>query len=252
MTDTIELQPSPLDSHRFGIIVERGRFDVGVRTDDVVAAVKRSSADLIILRLPAGQSDIATGLLAHGEAIFHADTLVYHGVTLPAPTARAAGNVRRALASDRDAIAAIAKRSFRNYKAHYAANPLLPQDAVLQGYVEWAQSRLDAEVPAQATWVVVDAGQVAGFATCDVSERQVEIVLNAVDPAFERRGHYGALLSHLMHYYSSTGLERLIISTQIWNYTVQRQWARAGLLLDAAYDTYHVERRLSARGEKGT
>ncbi len=244
MNEMAELHPSALESSRFGIVVERGRFDSETSTSSIVRVIEESAADLIVLRLPAGRSDVATHLQAKGEMVIHADTLVYHGVDLDPSSGRAAAHVRPASAADRGQIARIAGNSFRNYRAHYAANPLLPQQAVLDGYIEWAQSRLSSHDPRSATWVVIDDETVAGFATCDICDGVVEIVLNAVDPAFERRGHYGALLSHLLHFYGSTGMTRLVISTQVWNYTVQRQWARAGLLLDTAFDTYHVERRL--------
>lgn len=239
------LVPAALDSARFGILVERAAFDEDTALSTIVAAVARSAADLIILRTAAGRSDIATALQQQGEFVIHADTLVYHGMPLAAGSGALAPNVRVATAADRDAIALIAAASFQGYRAHYAANPLLPQDKVHAGYVEWAQSRLDDTPDHAATWVVTDGGAIAGFATCDRHGDTVDIVLNAVHPDFERRGHYGRLLGHLAHHYAQQSLQRLIISTQVWNYGVQRQWAKAGLRLYAALDTYHLDRRLA-------
>lgn len=238
------LAPAPLDSIRFGIQVERAAFDESTSVSTIVDLVRRSTADLIILRTAAGRSDIATALQQQGEFVIHADTLVYHGMPLAAGSGELAHNVRRATAADREAIALIAAASFQGYRAHYAANPLLPQDKVHAGYVEWAQSRLDETHDRAATWVVTDGGAVAGFATCDQQGDSIEIVLNAVHPDFERRGHYARLLGYLGYHYGNQGLQRLIISTQVWNYGVQRQWAKAGLRLYAAMDTYHLDRRL--------
>ena len=154
-----------------------------------------------------------------------------------------ADNVRRATDADREAIAHIADAGFKGYRSHYSANPLLPHDLVHAGYVEWAQSRL-GDTDDSITWVVCDGDVVAGFATCDRRGDTVDIVLNAVHPAFERRGHYGTLLAHVVAHASAQSLQRLIISTQVWNYGVQRQWAKAGLRLYSALDTYHLDRRL--------
>ena len=240
------LQPASLDSARFGIQVERARHTATTAADVLLEQISRSSADLIILRTDAGDSDVVTALQQKGEFIIHADTLVYHGMPLHHGAGSESDHVRRATAADSSAIAAIASASFQGYRSHYSANPLLPQNLVHEGYVEWSQSRLDDANDQSATWVVCDGAVVAGFATCDQREGTIDIVLNAVDPDFERRGHYGRLLNHLVHHYSSLSMDRLIVSTQIWNYGVQRQWAKVGLRLYAAMDTYHLDRRLKA------
>jgi ribosomal protein S18 acetylase RimI-like enzyme len=238
------LQPAPLDSARFGIQVARARHATDVDAGPLLQQIRHSSADLIILRTDAGDSRIVTALQQQGEFVIHADTLVYHGLSLHEGAGCESPDVRRAVTADSAAIAAIAAASFQGYRSHYTANPLLSQDLVHKGYVEWSQSRLDEANDSSATWVVCDGEAVAGFATCDQSGGTVDIVLNAVDPGFERRGHYGRLLNHLIHHYSSRSLDRLIVSTQIWNYGVQRQWAKAGLRLYTAMDTYHLDRRL--------
>ncbi|WP_157825050.1 MULTISPECIES: GNAT family N-acetyltransferase [unclassified Stenotrophomonas] len=247
MNESPLLRYSPLDSNRFSIRVERASLGRHVQVASAISAIQASTAELIIARFPAGDCAIPNALVQRGEALIHADTLVYYDVGLPAPSAKAAANVRLAEVTDLEAIRSIASTAFKNYRAHYAANPLLPAAQVLDGYVEWAQSRADPSDPSSDTWLVFDDGVAAGFATCDIKDRGVEIVLNAVHPSFERRGHYGTLLRHLLHHYAETGLGRLSISTQIWNYTVQRQWSRAGLLLESAYDTFHIDRRIAAQ-----
>lgn len=244
------LNYSTLDSNRFAIHVERTSIEADAPVESVVEAILASPADLIIARFPAGDCAIPNALLQRGEAMIHADTLAYYEVRLPASAGKAVPNVRRAQLDDLEAIRGIASAGFQNYRAHYAANPLLPAAQILEGYIEWAQSRADPSDTTSDTWLVFDGDVAAGFATCDVHDGSVEIVLNAVHPAFARRGHYGTLLRHLLHHYAGAGLARLSISTQIWNYTVQRQWARAGLLLARAYDTFHIDRRLAAQRSK--
>jgi ribosomal protein S18 acetylase RimI-like enzyme len=238
------LRDSPLDSNRFAIRVERANITADTPVALAVEAIQASSADLIIARFPAGLCAIPNTLLQRGETLIHADTLVYYDIILPAPTGKAATNVRRAAVGDLEAIRDIASRAFHNYRAHYSANPLLPTAQILDGYVQWAQSRADPGDPSSDTWLVLDGELTAGFATCDIQDKNVDIVLNAVHPCFERRGHYGTLLRHLLNYYSEAGMTNLKISTQVWNYSVQRQWIRAGLLLATAFDTFHIDRRL--------
>lgn len=236
---------SPLDSSRFGIRVKRGSLPPECDVASVVDAVEADDADLVIFRVPAGETALPTALQQRGHSVIHADTLVYYSIDLAQPVhACAERQVQRAQEHHRREIAEIAAAGFRDYRSHYAANPLLPSDLVLSGYVEWAQSRVARDGANGETWVVNDQGKVAGFATCDVSAGSVEIVLNAVHPDHERRGLYGMLLRHIQHDYSQRGLTELVISTQIWNYGVQRQWSRAGLRLFKAYDTYHLDRRL--------
>lgn len=244
------LRDSVLDSARFGIRVVRGHVPTGTASDVVVDEVTHCDASLIILRTDAGDSDAIVRLQRQGWPVIHADTLVYYGIDLTALLHESPpADVRLATDADRDAIHEIAESGFAGYRAHYAANPLLPKDEILAGYVEWAKSRLAPTSPGSCTWVVVAEGCVAGFATCDLSADmdRVEIVLNAVHPRFSRRGLYGCLLKGILLHYATRSYRRLVVSTQLWNYTVQRQWTRAGLSLERAYDTYHIDRRLRAR-----
>lgn len=237
---------SPLDSRRFGIRVKRGTLLPDSDIASAVDAIEADDADLLIFRVPAGETALPTALQRQGHAVIHADTLVYYSADLSQSAhASTEHKVERAREHHRQEIAEIATAGFRDYRSHYSANPLLPVDLVLSGYVEWAQSRLARDGANGETWVVTDEGKVAGFATCDVSAASVEIVLNAVHPDHERRGLYGMLLRHIQHEYSRRGLKELLISTQIWNYGVQRQWSRAGLRLFKAYDTYHLDRRFT-------
>lgn len=247
MTSTVFMADSALDSNRFGIKVARCQIPAGAFVDDIVSAVIASEASLIILRTDAGNTSALVRLLQLGWPVIHADSLVYYGVDLTTLTREpSTKDVRLATQTDQEAIQEIAECGFAGYRSHYAANPLLPQKEILAGYVEWAKSRLTPGSLESCTWVVTTEGQVAGFATCDsaADKSKVEIVLNAIHPQFSRRGLYGRLLRGILRHYADQSYQRLVISTQLWNYTVQRQWARAGLTMERAYDTYHIDRRL--------
>jgi Acetyltransferase (GNAT) family. len=241
------LTDSALDSDRFGFKVVRGHVPAGTPDRDIIDEVTSSDARLIILRTPAGDSSAIIQLQRRGWPVIHADTLVYYGIDLTTlPREPLPGGVRLATGADRNAIQGIAESSFTGYRSHYAANPLLPQDRIVAGYVEWAKSRLASENPEGCTWVVTAGDRVAGFATCDLrpDKSAIEIVLNAVHPRFSRQGLYGRLLKGILQHYAALSYQQLVISTQLWNYTVQRQWTRAGLSLKLACDTYHIDRGL--------
>jgi len=247
MSSSRILADSALDSDRFGIEVVRGHVPAGTPDKDVIDEIMACDATLIILRIGAGDSSTIVQLQHQGWPVIHADTLVYYGIDLTTlPRSPLPAEVRLATGADRNAIHEIAESSFTGYRSHYTANPLLPRNKILAGYVEWAKSRLAPENAGSCTWVVTAEDRVAGFATCDLrpDESTIEIVLNAVHPQLSRQGLYGRLLEGILQHYAALSYQQLVVSTQLWNYTVQRQWVRAGLSLKLAYDTYHIDRRL--------
>src|SRR5690606_9534267 len=121
----------------------------------------------------------------------HADTLVYYrcdlrhraGTGSCGPIRDFPATVRRATPDDSEAIIGIVRSGFEGYRNHYHANPLLRAQDILDGYVEWALAYTRPQLD-KCTWVTDIEHDVVGFATCreDVDRREVEIVLNAVDP----------------------------------------------------------------------
>lgn len=246
---------SPEDSRRFTLKVVRGVILDDSPDDDVVTIMRTMGADIVIFRCPAGNMAQIRNLMRHGYTPIHADTLVYYKRSLrnelPPRVEMDSVDSSHAMPSEQHAISEIARLGFSGYRSHYLANPLLNPRLVLDGYVEWAQAHLAAQDPNKETWVVRVAGRPCGFATCaiDPGSLSVEVVLNAVAPEYMGQGLYGHLLNSIILHYSTRGLSTLLISTQIWNYVVQRAWSRAGLTLDSALDTYHVNAISPAGGK---
>jgi ribosomal protein S18 acetylase RimI-like enzyme len=235
------------DSSRFGLVVVRGRIDhdipaPGILHEEIIA----TGADIAILRVPAGMTAPLHDLMKCGLMPMHADTLVYHErqLSLPVdgPSLPPTLTIEIATTADQDAIAGIARSGFGFYRSHYHANPLLAPALILEGYAEWAIGYISSGANDRETWVVRDQATVVAFATCSlIAQDQIaEVVLNAVDPAHAGRGVYGHLLRHMLRAYQQRGMRVLKISTQVWNYVVQRAWAREGLIITQAYDTYHI------------
>ena len=245
------LQLSEQDSRRFGITIIRGVLErpVGDATrlaDEVVTM----TGDLAIVRVPAGDVALPLALVARGLTPIHADTLVYYERDACLPVRHITRDpsllIEHAGESDRATLSTLATVVFGTYRSHYHANPRLDPKAIAEGYGEWATSCLiDSLSPEQTkreTWVVRQGDAIIAFATCALDERSksTEILLNAVEPSHARQGIYGSLLRHLVDSYHQQGWAAVRISTQVWNYTVQRAWAREGFLLTHAFDTYHV------------
>lgn len=246
METTRVLRHSAVESRRFGLIIARGVVDNSAKPDQVRNDIDALRPDIAIFRCAAGEMGQIAALVAAGLAPLHADTLVYHRIALGKSQVGDRFDCDAAIApattDDEQALAAIVRRSFHGYRNHYHANPLLPADAILEGYVEWALDYAIRPVESQQTWVYRADGEARSFATCrlDHGRSEAEIVLNATDPAWAGRGFYSELLRFLIGHYRMMGFAALVISTQVWNYGVQRVWARAGLVIDHAWDTYHV------------
>lgn len=241
------LKESDIESRRFGLGIARGVVTGDANPDQVLRDIVALRPDVAIFRCAAGDTRQIAALVAAGLAPLHADTLVYYRIALDAARGDGEdpdfdGAIAQATEEDGDALADIVRRGFRDYRNHYHANPLLPADAILEGYVEWALDYAIRPADGQQTWVYRADGHARGFATCRLRPdgSEVEIVLNATDPAWAGRGFYSSLLRFLVAHYRSSGFAALVISTQVWNYRVQRVWARTGLVIDHAWDTYHV------------
>lgn len=243
--DVLEL--SKVDTARFGLRVARGRLETD---DDVSGRLVKEIADcrydIAILRVPAGARRTLRGAELRGMRPIHADTLVCYEVALPAsrPLSQDNAAIRYELAKVANGveITRIAAESFAAYRNHYHANPLLEPGLILEGYVEWASSRLVSNGDQQLTYIAKGGDKTLGFIACQLDRTTdvCEVVLNAVSPSCQGRGIYTQGLAHVMAAVSAAGYRRLTISTQVWNYRVQQVWARLGMSLYRAYDTYHI------------
>lgn len=244
MADWLAL--SERESRRFGLRVARHPIALpppGPRA--ILAEMDVLGADIAILRFIASDRATTSALGALGIPPVHADTLVYYGrlldTTLRVSTSTVP-NVRRAMPSDLEAVAHIARLGFHGYRSHYDASACFPAAQVEAGYVEWASTHLQSADPRDQTWLVEADGEPAGFATMrtDHEHRSAEILLNAVLPQHQGRGLYRTLVTQALLWNRDAGVRRATVSTQIWNIRVQRAWTALGFQLERAYNTYHL------------
>lgn len=241
------LHLSSADTARFGLRIARMvAYDDRDDSDQIALEIEDNSFDFLIFRVPAGCRKLIHGMVRRGLTPTHADTLVYYRMSLAEWVAPATHNdyARFHIASAEDSIGiqTVANHGFANYKSHYDASPRLDPQLVQQGYVEWSTAYLDGG-DTRFTCVAKRLNEVVGFLACtmDQEKQNCEVALNAVAPNHEGHGIYTQGLAAVMQTAKQRGMTSLVISTQVWNYRVQRVWARTGLELFQAYDTYHLD-----------
>jgi acyl dehydratase/GNAT superfamily N-acetyltransferase len=213
-------------------------------------ALVADQVDVAIVRTPAGTGGWPR-LARYGLQPIHADTLVYYDVDLGAYEPRALRNgdlvFSEARESDREVLAELVRTTFDGYVSHYHANPLFDPSKVLAGYIEWATGFIAADAPGRTTWVARRDGAIVAFACCshDDATLQCEGVLYGVHPAHAGGGLYGDLIRQTQAAFRARGFRRMTVSTQVWNYAVQKVWSREGFALTHAFDTWHVNAMLS-------
>ncbi len=229
-----------LESARFGVVAAHVR-DHRESQHAINAAAEALDVQMLTLRLACG--DHAAIHAAEADDFRLMDTVVYYerSCRQPLPDLPASDvAIRAARPEDADAVADIARASFSHYLGHYHADPRLDPASADEAYVEWARNSILHQSDSAQASVLTDDGPIAGFLTMRRnSASESEIVLNAVHPDFQRRGHYERLLHNALVRGAEAGAERMIVSTQLNNFRVQRIWSKAGFRLTSARHTFH-------------
>lgn len=231
---------SQVDSERFGRAIGRARLTA---TDQFLALLdswRVEALEMVIIRVNA--TDIEVSQLVEGAGARLCDTLVdYAGEPGRMKSAGIDPRVRSATGGDADAVAAVAAAGFRDYIGHYHADPRLAARAADEAYADWAWRSVAVPGVADRVWIAEEDGATVGFLTLKVRDQsETEILLNAVDPAFQGRGIYRALLDAAIDSSRDLGAKRIRVSTQLANYRVQQIWVRSGFELTSALHTFHL------------
>jgi GNAT superfamily N-acetyltransferase len=219
--------PSAYESKRFGVSVDRMTVSAAAGTPlrEVLTAVERSEADVVVLRYPAREIGWFAALAVGERTALLADSLVYWSLPArkgrrPAPLAGFTAGLETAI--EDDLVDDLVGDIFGDYGNHYCANPLFDRGLALAGYQEWARRSI-----AEAGAVVLRGPdrRVLGLATVDHGPSWTEIELAGVVPAEQGRGRYAHLLAAVE---DASTASRDVITTQGHNTGVQRAWARYG------------------------
>lgn len=244
---------SGVDCVRFGLEVYRSRQAI-LPSDikDAIATMMRIGVDILILRVEAGDLLTPRDFNSDAYEVVYADSIVYYSMKLlfyknhPVQEKPNSVIVRPAKITDCEGAGLVARNSFSDYRSHYAASPtLFDPGSVASGYAQWAAGHIRSISSVRPAFVATLDAEVIGFLTCaaNPSGETLEVLLNAVDPAQRRQGVYTRLLLAALTHAKRVGCQELVISTQLSNIPVQRAWARIGLTITSAMDTYHVRKR---------
>ncbi|MEP1202183.1 MULTISPECIES: GNAT family N-acetyltransferase [Rhodobacterales] len=230
-----------LECRRFGIVAAR-LTDPTAPLDAVDAVARAASVDLLTTRIDVADLPRVHALEQAGHRLM--DTLVYYArplTNLPdGPRDSGQPKLRQATPSDSGDVAALARAAFSDYIGHYHADPQLDSVKADAAYVEWAETSVQTCSDAAPVLVAQDGRDILGFLTLRRnSAKEYEIVLNAVHPDAAGKGVYGSLVAGSLDLAQQAGAQRVIVSTQINNYAVQRIWSRLGLCHYKSIYTFH-------------
>jgi GNAT superfamily N-acetyltransferase len=232
---------SAIDEERFGIVTARDPAFTRESLGDTLRFCADRAVRMLVARCDAADLPAAQAMEAAGGRLM--DTLVYWARDLrrPGPVEAPGAPVRLLRPSDADAVRRVAAAAFRGYFGHYHADPRLDREQCDATYASWAERSCSEPAVASKVLGVDHEGRLAGFLTLlGRGPEEQEIVLNGVDPAFQRHGLYRALVVAAIQHARADGATRLLVSTQLINSGVQKTWARLGFELERAHYTFHL------------
>ena len=235
------LELNDLETARFGIICAR-LTEADTPLADVNVAAATANVRMITTRVDVSALDRVHALEADGYRLM--DTLVYYArplKELPAAPALPEGvSLRFATPADAPRVAEVAREAFRGYFGHYHADPGLDNAAADAAYMEWAETSTRRCGPEAPVLLAFNASSLTGFLTLRRNASlESEIILNAVSPKAQGGGLYSALVHRALQEEQVGESERMLVSTQINNYAVQRIWTRLGFSHCHSLYTFH-------------
>lgn len=243
MASVTELQTaafSQIDSDRFGVRIARAQV-VPENLPRLLEFCAAEKIDLLIARCSTNDLLAAQEMETHGFLLM--DTLVYYGFDLL--KRRISENngtllVRTLRPEDKDQVRYVAKEAFKGYMGHYHADLRLDPRKCDETYASWAERSCIPKTAADHVLIADSQGEVAGFATLRLnSPQEVEGLLYAVAPKCQGHGVCESLMIHSLRWAASQGAQRMIISTQVTNVSMQKVWCRVGFEPSHSCYTFH-------------
>jgi len=236
------LNHSLIESKRFDLKVYRGVID-DINPKEILSTVLKENIDVAIIRIPSERQDALVRLEKTGIPYLIADTLVYYHVDLktyePGELRNRDLEFIEFYPEHFEIMDKLVSEIFSAYKNHYTSNPLLAVD-LIEAYKEWARSYVTNETDGKCGWLVKRGDRFIGFATCTFEGDESEIVLNGVVPSAAGMGVYGDLIKFLQQFFKDNGYSIMKVSTQVYNYAVQKVWSREGFVMKQSFVTVHI------------
>lgn len=229
---------SPLDENRFGVRTARAMRLRHADLPEVMEFCDRERVGLLIARCSTSDLPAVQAMEQLGCSLM--DTLVYFRRSLENLPPRRDVHIRKAKASDVEAIREIAQQAFPGYDGHYHADTRLDRALCDDLYVDWATRSCTQPGVADEVLLAEIDGAPVGFLTLKVVEKNhSDGLLYAVVPRAQGRGVGQALLIEALHWSRERDLSGMIISTQITNLASQISWVRVGFAPWQSHYTFH-------------
>lgn len=142
-------------------------------------------------------------------------------------------NVRKALKSDVNSLAKLAKSSFKIDRFH--SDPTLDDEDCDTYYEQWVKNSCQGF--ADVVLVAEYQGKPVGFTTGKIYPKDAVLVLSAVDTKARGLGIYTTMIKAGIGWALKSKKSTLIVGTQIDNIAVQKAWIKLGFTV---YDSQYV------------
>ena len=239
----MRLQIEQSEVNRFGRRMARLRVESGdaeITAASIVQLCAAKQIEMLTLRVPTDRLGLAHELEDYGFRLM--DCLVYYEAqtdTMPGGESRSCV-LREASVADIYQVGELARDCFADCFSHYHADPMLDRGLVAEGYADWARRSCTNRDVAATVFLAAVGERVVGFAAMRRnSETEGEGTLACVHPEFRGKGIYGTLVDRRLQWCSDNGMQRMILSTQLYNVRVQRSWSTRGFRPFRSFFTFH-------------
>jgi ribosomal protein S18 acetylase RimI-like enzyme len=231
---------SDIDKERFGVKTAR---IVGLKADrlpSILNFCEKEKVSLLIARCSLTDLEAAQAMEKDGFLLM--DTLVYYNFDLTkrtVPDDNGVVHVRPIHIDEEDEVISVARESFRGYFGHYHADQRLDKSKCDEAYADWARKAF-ASRQSENFLVGEIKGRIIAFCVLRInSPGEGEMFLGGIHPDFQGQGIYHSFLCKGMKWCHSKKAEKMIISTQLQNISVQKVLIKLGFEICRGYYTYH-------------
>jgi len=224
------------DSEFFGVRIARLKTR-RLRPSDLEDARNWCQRERIAcLYFLAQSGDSETIRLAEESGFCMTDQRITFARNLNGGTAPPGDPIRPSVESDIPALAAIARRSYRDSRFYF--DPHFAKSRCDDLYAVWIEKSCAGW--AQRVFVAEVEGEIAGYCSCHLTPADAgSIGLLAVAPAWGGRGLGSKLVTSALAYFDSHQATRVTVATQGRNVAAHRLYQGAGFVPDAVEIWYH-------------
>lgn len=233
------------ESKRFKKRVFRGEMNE-IDEKIVIKDLINNSVDIAIIRFPVESIHNLYRLGNLNIPYLVADALVYYDVGLSDypinPIVNKDIEFIECTENNVSELRILVSEIFQEYHNHYFSNPYLNRNDILEGYIEWANNYIRTIKKDRFVFLVKKQNKFVAFLTCSISfeKNEGEGVLYGVLSSESGNKIYSDMIRFTQSYMKNLGIKRMIVSTQVHNYAVQKVWMQEDFRMYSACKTVHI------------